>query len=107
MAGPYQSLKNIIMVDNSAGRVDLSNYKALSAYQDVFADGASKGDAGLNVHIQPEDICNIQFTSGTTAMPKAASLTHVNILNNGKFIGDRMKLTEEDVVVCPPPLFHW
>ncbi|KAF3928247.1 S-dihydroxybenzoyltransferase [Arthrobotrys entomopaga] len=39
-------------------------------------------------------------------MPKAASLTHINILNNGKFIGDRMRLTENDVVVCPPPLFH-
>ncbi|GME22766.1 amp-binding enzyme [Neofusicoccum parvum] len=39
-------------------------------------------------------------------MPKAACLTHRSILNNGKSIGDRMLLTPEDVVCCPPPLFH-
>lgn len=39
-------------------------------------------------------------------MPKAAMLTHRNILNNGNSIGDRMLLTPDDIVVCPPPLFH-
>jgi acyl-CoA synthetase (AMP-forming)/AMP-acid ligase II len=45
-------------------------------------------------------------TSGTTSAPKAACLSHRSILNNGKSIGDRMLLTERDVVICPPPLFH-
>lgn len=39
-------------------------------------------------------------------MPKAACLTHRSILNNGSQIGDRMRLTPEDIVCCPPPLFH-
>lgn len=39
-------------------------------------------------------------------MPKAACLTHRSILNNGAHIGDRMQLTENDIVCCPPPLFH-
>jgi acyl-CoA synthetase (AMP-forming)/AMP-acid ligase II len=56
--------------------------------------------------LSPQDIVNIQFTSGTTAMPKAACLTHRSILNNGSQIGDRMRLTPKDTVCCPPPLFH-
>lgn len=57
-------------------------------------------------NLDPNEVVNIQFTSGTTSMPKAAMLTHRNILNNGHSIGSRMLLTPDDVVVCPPPLFH-
>ncbi|KAI1872770.1 uncharacterized protein JN550_003644 [Neoarthrinium moseri] len=42
----------------------------------------------------------------TTGMPKAACLTHHNIINNARFVGSAMKLTSDDVVCCPPPLFH-
>ena len=59
-------------------------------------------DQGLS----PTDVVNIQFTSGTTSMPKAACLSHRSILNNGVQIGDRMLLTPKDIVCCPPPLFH-
>ncbi|KAK6505707.1 hypothetical protein TWF481_007599 [Arthrobotrys musiformis] len=99
------SLRNVILVNNSAGRISNDTFSYLSSYDDVF-QSTPPDPAALNIDVKPDDICNIQFTSGTTAMPKAASLTHINILNNGKFIGDRMGLTEEDVVVCPPPLFH-
>ena len=60
----------------------------------------------LETSLHPDEIINIQFTSGTTSLPKAACLSHRSILNNGKSIGDRMLLTEHDVVCCPPPLFH-
>lgn len=56
--------------------------------------------------LHPDETINIQFTSGTTSHPKAAMLTHTNILNNGYLIGDRMGLTTSDLIVCPPPLFH-
>jgi fatty-acyl-CoA synthase len=52
------------------------------------------------------DAINIQFTSGTTGFPKGATLTHRNILNNGFFIGEAMKLTEEDRLCIPVPLYH-
>lgn len=52
------------------------------------------------------DLCNLQYTSGTTSFPKAAMLTHNNLVNNGHFIGSRMALTETDVLCCSPPLFH-
>jgi fatty-acyl-CoA synthase len=52
------------------------------------------------------DAINIQFTSGTTGFPKGATLTHRNILNNGYFIGEAMKLSERDRLCIPVPLYH-
>ena len=53
-----------------------------------------------------DDPINIQFTSGTTGFPKGATLTHHNILNNGYFIAERMRITEKDKVIIPVPLYH-
>ena len=54
----------------------------------------------------PQDPINIQFTSGTTGFPKGATLTHSNILNNGYFIGEAMKLGPDDRLCIPVPLYH-
>jgi fatty-acyl-CoA synthase len=56
--------------------------------------------------LQFDDPTNIQFTSGTTGNPKGATLSHHSILNNGYFIGEAMKLTPEDRVCIPVPLYH-
>ncbi|KAI4255005.1 MAG: hypothetical protein L6R42_006960 [Xanthoria sp. 1 TBL-2021] len=99
------SLKQTILVENSDGRFDTTNLKPLLNYNDVLSDGdpsTSHTDSSLS----PDDIINIQFTSGTTSLPKAACLTHRSILNNGKSIGDRMLLTPTDIICCPPSLFH-
>ena len=85
-------------------------------YEDVIRKGR-ESDSGdhhngrlhLNRHgrkVLAHNICNLQFTSGTTGQPKAAMLTHHGIINNARFIGDRMRLTPDDVLCCPPPLFH-
>lgn len=60
----------------------------------------------LKEQLSPDDPINIQFTSGTTGKPKGATLTHVNILNNGKIVGDGMRLTEQDRLCMPVPLYH-
>jgi len=60
----------------------------------------------LATRIQPDDACNIQFTSGTTGSPKGATLSHFNILNNGYFVGRAIELTENDRMCIPVPLYH-
>ncbi len=62
--------------------------------------------ARLQPLLQFDDPINVQFTSGTTGAPKGATLTHHNILNNGLFIGDAMRLTENDRLCIPVPLYH-
>ena len=56
--------------------------------------------------ISPYDVVNMQYTSGTTGFPKGVMLTHVNIVNNGYWIGYHQKFSSRDRVCLPVPLFH-
>jgi fatty-acyl-CoA synthase len=56
--------------------------------------------------LAPDDPINIQYTSGTTGFPKGATLTHRNILNNGYFVGEACRYTEEDRICIPVPFYH-
>jgi fatty-acyl-CoA synthase len=62
--------------------------------------------ARLAGELQFDDPINIQFTSGTTGFPKGATLTHHNILNNGFFVGEAMRLGPDDRLCIPVPLYH-
>ena len=53
-----------------------------------------------------DDPINIQYTSGTTGFPKGATLCHHSILNNGFFIGERMRFTDQDRLCIPVPFYH-
>ncbi|KAJ5947424.1 hypothetical protein N7466_000439 [Penicillium verhagenii] len=100
------TLKQIILVDNSAGRIDISSHKSIIPYSSIVSELSADKQSLTERTLFPDEVVNIQFTSGTTAMPKAACLTHRSILNNGSQVGDRMLLTPQDVICCPPPLFH-
>ena len=56
--------------------------------------------------VRPDDVCNMQYTSGTTGFPKGVMLTHYNVINNGKCIGDRMDLSTADRMMIQVPMFH-
>lgn len=60
----------------------------------------------LAAAIEVDDVCNMQYTSGTTGFPKGVMLTHYNIVNNGKLIGDRMGLSTADRMLIHVPMFH-
>ncbi|KIY71138.1 acetyl-CoA synthetase-like protein [Cylindrobasidium torrendii FP15055 ss-10] len=108
------SLRNLIVVDNEeAHRTELERLemKSLIDWREVFSwreddAGAEERLRIVEEGITSDDVVNIQFTSGTTGMPKAVSLTHRNLLNNGLFIGRCMHLTNKDVLCNIPPLFH-
>ncbi|KAI5295821.1 SIN component scaffold protein Sid4 [Ascosphaera acerosa] len=85
------------------------SYGSFEGYDDVVRAGLAvplKHVQERQDSLSPYDVCNLQFTSGSTGNPKASMLTHHNLVNNSRFIGDRMDFTQSDILCCPPPLFH-
>ncbi|HEY2134165.1 MAG TPA: AMP-binding protein, partial [Acetobacteraceae bacterium] len=79
----------------------------------TFADVSALGTPAtletlraIGASLQFDAPVNVQFTSGTTGSPKGAALTHHNILNNGYFVAEAMRLTEHDRLCIPVPLYH-
>lgn len=62
--------------------------------------------ARIGAGLSPQDPINIQYTSGTTGFPKGATLTHRNILNNGYFVGEYCRFSEQDRLCIPVPFYH-
>jgi len=97
-------------VASLAAGAGASSQHRFHAYADVFentahASSSASSAASLADHdLAPTDPINIQFTSGTTGLPKAVLLTHLNIANNGIFVAARQRLTAEDRVCIPVPM---
>ncbi|KAL7783999.1 hypothetical protein V8C43DRAFT_325742 [Trichoderma afarasin] len=103
------SLRNIIIVnaDKEPALVKLG-YKDYHNYEDVLVRGRSSAVdlLAMEAKIHARDVMNLQFTSGSTGLPKASALTHSGIYNAGRYIGDTMYLKASDRICLPVPLFH-
>ncbi len=94
-------LRNIITVDSKQpGCRTWDEAKALAAR--VPVEEVLRRAAAVHKH----DVCNMQYTSGTTGFPKGVMLTHYNVVNNGKAIGDCMDLSTADRLMIQVPMFH-
>ncbi len=98
----FSFLKNIIYMDDE--KIDgMMNFSQLYEYGEFVSDYELKlAEKQNDLH----DVINMQYTSGTTGFPKGVMLTHYNVVNNGKSIGDCMKFTPQDRLCIPVPLFH-
>ena len=76
--------------------------KALEMGESVSRDEVRMMANAVDIH----SVCNMQYTSGTTGFPKGVMLTHYNVVNNGKCIGDRMDLSTADRMMIQVPMFH-
>ena len=107
-AARLPDLRHVILMDEGepSDEPGIWSFSALMREADG-AGGAERArldavTAGLDRH----DAVNIQFTSGTTGLPKGATLTHRNIVNNARFVTDAMELTEHDRLCIPVPFYH-
>ncbi len=96
-------LERIIIADSEETPQGMFNFSKLKEIGKSISDEELKERKET---VDAHDVVNIQYTSGTTGFPKGVMLTHYNILNNGKCIGDGMKFTKDDKICICVPLFH-
>lgn len=89
--------------------IDETHHEGMMHWNEIENFGKTISDEELNAAkaaCDPHDVVNMQYTSGTTGFPKGVMLTHYNIINNGKCIGDCMKFTPDDKLCICVPFFH-
>ena len=97
---PHLKIAIVISDDTPAGFMNFTDLKKSATLESDKALGAIKKS------LTCDDAINVQFTSGTTGFPKGATLSHKNILNNGRFTAAKQSFTEHDRLCIPVPLYH-
>lgn len=95
-------LKNVILIGDR-------KVPGMFNWSDLMELGNSVSDEELaerQASLRPDEVINMQYTSGTTGFPKGVMLTHFNIINNANYVAECMNFTEKDKLCFPVPLFH-
>ncbi len=96
------NLKNVIFLGKE-------RHPGMFTWDDIMAMADKVSDAELakrQKSLDPDDVINMQYTSGTTGFPKGVMLTHTNLIGNAKSLGECMNLSEKDTMCIPVPFFH-
>ncbi|MBQ2345551.1 MAG: AMP-binding protein, partial [Prevotella sp.] len=98
----FPHMKNVVFIG-------MEKYRGMYNTAELLLLGQNIEDEELNdmkSKVTCHDVCNMQYTSGTTGFPKGVMLTHFNIANDGYFTGENMGFTQDDKLCVCVPLFH-
>jgi len=98
----FPHLKNVVYIGMEKYRGMFNTAELLLLGQNIDDEELLKMKSQVSCH----DVCNMQYTSGTTGFPKGVMLTHYNIANDGYFTGENMAFTQDDKLCVCVPLFH-
>ena len=98
----FPHMKNVVFIGMEKYRGMYNTAELLLLGQNIEDEELSQAKQQVTCH----DVCNMQYTSGTTGFPKGVMLTHYNIANDGYFTGENMGFTQEDKLCVCVPLFH-
>ena len=100
-------LRKFVLIEDLGGKYKFSGpsnkYVSYEKYSSLYEPSRQ---ALLQVDVSPHDMVNVQFTSGSTGLPKSVALSHYNIMNCGRCLWQQLRMTDQDRVCLPVPLFH-
>jgi len=98
----YRQILEEVRASNSDLSLRAAVYLGSSSWKDFIAASRPVGD----LRVANGDVTNMQYTSGTTGSPKGVLLTHRNVVNNGRFIAESLRMNPDDRLVAPVPMYH-